>query len=242
MTTKRRKFASLYVPTLAISLLLLYSALAGVQSSTAEMMPAVMKLEATQSVGQQDLAAAGEVLQRRLSAHLQDDVQLTFALEANHLVFSLPADVEPSRLLAEASRVGQVELVDCGTEFLPLGRVVKTGPQAMPDQDTYKAVLTSLDFETAQAQVSEQGQPVIHFSLTPAGDARLTAHTAELPGYYLCLVVDGRVTNCPILRTPLKNRSGDIELTGDATLEDAQALAVLIRSGPLPVRLGLSRD
>jgi hypothetical protein len=232
MKMRRRKFASLYIPALAISLLLLYSALAGVQSSTAEMMPAEMKLAAVESVDQQALAAAGQVLKERLSAHLQEDIQLTLSLEDNHLIVSL----------AEASRIGYVELVDGGTEFLAVGALVTSGPQAIPDQDTYQAVLTSADFETAQAEVTQQGRPVIHFSLTPGGDARLATHTAALRGYYLCLVVDGRVTNCPILRTPLKNRTGNIELTGDATLEDARALAVLLRSGPLPVRLEINRD
>jgi hypothetical protein len=242
MKMRRRKFASLYIPALAISLLLLYSALAGVQSSTAEMMPAEMKLAAVESVDQQALAAAGQVLKERLSAHLQEDIQLTLSLEDNHLIVSLPPSVEPYLLLAEASRIGYVELVDGGTEFLAVGALVTSGPQAIPDQDTYQAVLTSADFETAQAEVTQQGRPVIHFSLTPGGDARLATHTAALRGYYLCLVVDGRVTNCPILRTPLKNRTGNIELTGDATLEDARALAVLLRSGPLPVRLEINRD
>jgi preprotein translocase subunit SecD len=95
----------------------------------------------------------------------------------------------------------------------------------------YQVVLTESDFESVEAQLREDDNPVIKFTLTPTGDARLVAHTAELRGYYLCLVVDGQVMNCPILRTPLTNRQGTIELTGDATLEDALRLAILLLPG-----------
>jgi preprotein translocase subunit SecD len=242
MSVSRRKAIRLYVPASVITLVLLYLALLGVQSSTAEMMPGVMVFEATQAIDSQALMAASRVLEQRLSASLPDDARLTMAVEDNHLVISLPTDVEPSVAVAAASRVGQVELVDGGTEFLPIGSVVKTGLRAIPDQNVYEAVLTSADFEAANARLKQDGRPVIEFILTSTGDARLAAHTAELRGYYLCLAVDSRVLNCPILRTPLANRRGSIELTGNATLDDAHALADLIRSGPLPVPLKLAGD
>ena len=242
MLTDRRRSLRLYVPVLVIALEFLYAALLGVQSSTAKMMTAVITFEAAQSAGPREITIASDVLEERISSHLQDEAQLTVAVEGNRLAISLPTSAEPSLVVAEASRVGQVELVDGGTEFLPLDRAVKTGPRAIPDQDVYQAVLTSADFEAAEAGLGDEGHPVIEFVLTPAGDARLAAHTAELQGYYLCLAVDNRVVSCPILRTPLTNRRGTIQLIGDATLDDARTLAMLIRSGPLPVTLRLASD
>jgi hypothetical protein len=235
-----RRFARLYVPTLVMALVLLYIALTNVRLSTAKMMPAVMTFEAAQSASQEEIEAASKVLEQRLSAYTQSGTQL--AIEGNRLVVSLPLDAEPSIVIAEASRIGQVELVDGGAQFLTIGGSVKTGPQAIPNQGVYQAVLTSADFETAEAQLGKDGRPVIKFTLTRAGDARLTTHTAELRGYYLCLVVDSRVVNCPILRTPLVDRRGNIELTGDVTLDDARMLAMLLRSGPLPVLLKFNGD
>jgi hypothetical protein len=228
----------LYVPALAIVLMLLLLAMPDAQPSAAEMMPVVFTFEATQPASQEDIAAASEVLRQRLLSYPQSGVQ--FALESERLVVSMPPGAEPSIVVAEASHIGQVEVVDGGTEFLTVGGLVKTGPHAIPDQDVYRAVLTSDDFIAADARLGDEGQPVIEFTLTPAGAARLAAHTASLPAYYLCLAVDGQVVNCPILRTPLVNRQGLIELTGDATLDDARALAMLLRSGPLPVPLRLS--
>jgi preprotein translocase subunit SecD len=241
MFTSRRKSVRLYIPALAITLVLLLAML-DLPSSTAEMMPGVMAFKTIQSTGPNDVIAASEVLEKRLSSHLQDDARLTVAVEGDNVAVSLPTGAEPSIVIAEASRIGRVELVDGGTEFLPLSRMVKTGPRAIPDQDVYQAVLTSSDFEAAEARLRGDGRPVIEFVLTPAGDARLAAYTGELRGYYLCLVVDSRVENCPILRTPLTDRRGTIELTGDATLDNARTLAMLIRSGPLPVSLKLTSD
>jgi preprotein translocase subunit SecD len=98
----------------------------------------------------------------------------------------------------------------------------------------YEAVLTAAHFVTADAYL-RHGQAGIEFVLTPEGDARLLAHTDRQRGYYLCLLVDGEVVNCPILRTPLTDRHGFVELTGGATLDQARTLAMLLRSGPLPV-------
>lgn len=238
----RRRFARLYVPTLIMALALLYLALHDVQPSTAEMMPTVMTFEATQSASREDIAAASQVLKQRLSSYPKSDVQLALAIEDSRLVVSLPPDAKPSIVVAEASRVGQVTLVDGGTEFLTIGSTVKTGPRAIPNQDVYQAVLTSADFEAVEARLGDKGRPVIEFTLTPTGDTRLATHTAELGGYYLCLAIDSRVVNCPILRTPLKDRRGTIELTGDATLDDAHTLAILLRFGPLPVPFKLTGE
>jgi hypothetical protein len=242
MLTNRRRIIRLYVPALVIALVLLYLALLDVQSSTAEMMPTVMTLGSTQNAGPRDITAASQVLAERFSSYLPNDGQPTVSVEGNRLAVSLPSNVEPSIVVAEASRIGRVELVDGGNEFLPLNGVVETGSRAIPDQGVYKAVLTSVDFEVAEARLKDGDNPVIDFVLSPAGDARLAAHTTRLHGYYLCLVVDNRVVNCPIVRTPLTDRRGTIELTGDATLNDAQTLAMLLRSGPLPIRLILTSD
>jgi preprotein translocase subunit SecD len=238
METKT-KLAGLYVPAWMIALLLLYLALPGVPPSAAELRPAGLALEAAQPASQADVAAAYQVLTQRLASGADGP---TLALQGDRIGVSLPPGVQSSAVLAEASRIGRVELVDGGTEFLTIGSLVQTGPQAIPDQTTYQSVLTSADFVVAEAGLGTKGQPVIEFTLTPAGDARLAAQTADRRGYYLCLAVDRRIVNCPILRTPLTERQGVIELTGGATLADARTWAMLLRSGPLPVAFKLAAE
>ncbi len=234
------RFAKLRVLALATALVLLYLALLDGRTSVAEMKPTALTFEAARPASQEDLAAASEVLKQRFYSLPHDNDKPALSIVGKRLVVSVPAGVDSSIVAAEARRVGRVELVEGGTQFLTVSSTVQTGPRAIPDLGIYRTVLTSADFAAAQARWGDKNRPAIEFTLTPAGDARLAAHIAELGGgYYLCLVVDGRVVNCPILRTPLKNRRGIIELTGSATLDDAMTLALLLRSGPLPVPLKL---
>ena len=239
MTTKT-KLAGLYVPAWVIALILLYLALPGVPPSAAELKPAGLALEAARPASQADLIAAYQVLAQRLAFDSAGGDRPALALQGDRIGVSMPPGAQSSSILAEASRIGQVELVDGGTEFLPIGSLVQTGPQAIPDQATYQSVLTSADFAAADARPGAKGRPGIEFTLTPAADARLEAHTADRRGYYLCLAIDRQIVNCPVLRTPLTNRRGVIELTGNATLADARTLAMLLRFGPLPVPLKLA--
>ena len=241
METKR-KMAGLYVPAWMIALLLLYLALPGVPPSAAELRPAGLALEAAQPASRADVAAAYRVLAQRLAYGSPEAGGPVLALRGDRIGVSLPPGAQPSAILAEANRIGRVELVDGGTEFLTIGSLVQTGPQAIPDQATYQSVLTSDDFVVAEARLGAKGRPVIEFTLTPAADARLAAQTDDRRGYYLCLAVDHRVVNCPILRTPLTERQGVIELTGGATRADARTLAMLLRSGPLPVAFKLAAE
>ncbi len=240
--TTRRGLVRFYLPAWVIALALLYLALPGMPPSAAEMKPVVVALEAAQPASQADLMAARHVLTQRLASYLQGDVRPVLAMQGDRIEVAMPPGVEAARIMAEVSRVGLVELVDGGTEFLTVGGLVKTRLKAVPDRDVYQAVLTNADFVAADARLGARGRPVIEFTLTPAGDARLAAHTAELRGYYLCLAVDGWVVNCPILRTPLMDRRGTIELTGNATLGDARTLAALLHSGSLPVPLKLANN
>ncbi len=239
METKR-KMAGLSVPAWMIALLLLYLALPGVPPSAAELRPAGLALEAVQPASRADVMAAYQVLAQRLASDASGASSPVLALQGDRIGVSLPPGGASSAILAEASRIGRVEVVDGGTEFLAIGSLVQTGPQAIPDQGTYQSVLTTVDFVAAEARLGTKGRPVIDFTLTPAGDARLAAQTTDRRGYYLCLAVDHQIVNCPILRTPLTELRGVIELTGSATLADAHTLAMLLRSGPLPVAFKLA--
>ncbi len=241
METKT-KMAGLYVPAWMIALLVLYLALPGVPPSAAELRPAGLALEAAQPASRADVEAAYQVLTQRLTFGSSGAGEPVLALQGDRIGVSLPPGAQTAAILAEASRIGRVELVDGGTEFLAIGSLVQTGPQALPDQETYQSVLTSGDFVAAEARLGTKGRPVIEFTLTQAADARLAAQTADRRGYYLCLAVDHQIVNCPILRTPLTERRGVIELTGSATLADARTLAMLLRSGPLPVAFKLANE
>ncbi len=203
--------------------------------STVETSSTVLIFEANESASWRELLHAGAVLQGRAQVCYPHTEGLEgWSVRDGRLEVRVSPGVSPMWVVREAMRPGKLELVEGGTEFLPIGKRIKTGKTARPDLGIYETVLESHHFVMAEAYL-RYNRPVIEFRLTPQGDARLAAHTSVQGGYYLCLSVDSRVVNCPILRTPLIERHGLIELTGDVTLAQARTWAALLRSGPLPV-------
>ncbi len=183
------------------------------------------------------LLHAGAVLQGRTRMCYPHTRGLEgWSVRGDRLEVRVAPGVSPVWVANEATRRGVIELVEGGTEFLPIGKRVITGDVARPELNVYEVVLAAPHFVAVEAHW-RYNRPVIEFRLTPEGDVRLRAHTKEQSGYYLCLLVDGQVVNCPILRTPLVDRSGVMELTGSATLAQAHMWAALLHSGPLPVTL-----
>jgi preprotein translocase subunit SecD len=233
----RGKLSTFGVLVLVLSLLLLYVATAGSSTSEAVVTATVLIFEPTEPASWQQLLHAGSVLQGRLRiGYPHHQTPLKWHVQSGRLVVTIPPDVSPEWLIQEASQRGSFELVEGGTQFLPLGRRVQSGPQPLPDQGVYEVVLSPAHVLTASARM-EHSRPAVEFLLTPEGDAHLAAHTGRQRGYYLCILVDGEVVNCPLVRTPLIHRQGVIELTGAATLKQAHRLAVLMQTGPLPVTL-----
>jgi len=197
----------------------------------------VLLFEANETAGWRELLHTGAVLQGRVRACYPHTRGLEgWNVRAGLLEVRVAPGVPPSWVIQEAMRAGAIELVEGGTEFLPVGKKIKTGEIARPELGIYETVLKPHHFVMAEAYL-RCNRPIIEFRLTAEGDARLAAHTSVQSGYYLCLVVDGRVANCPILRTPLVERHGRMELGGNATLAQARTWAALLRSGPLPVTL-----
>jgi preprotein translocase subunit SecD len=59
-------------------------------------------------------------------------------------------------------------------------------------------------------------------------------------GRPFAIVVDDRVLSVSVIREPILGGSGQI--SGDLTLEDANTIAMLLRSGTLPGRLSVAEQ
>jgi preprotein translocase subunit SecD len=78
-------------------------------------------------------------------------------------------------------------------------------------------------------------EPIVTFRFNSSGARRFARVTEENIGRPFAIVLDDDVLSAPIIREPIVGGSGQI--SGSFTLEDANAVAVLLRSGTLPGRL-----
>ena len=80
-------------------------------------------------------------------------------------------------------------------------------------------------------------EPIATFRFNGRGSRRFAHITEENIGKPFAIVADDKVLSAPVIREPIRGGSGQIE--GNLTLEDANRVAMLLRSGTLPGRLSV---
>ncbi|MCC6802435.1 MAG: protein translocase subunit SecD [Anaerolineae bacterium] len=98
----------------------------------------------------------------------------------------------------------------------------------------FTTVMTGAGLQAATAQLQTNNQWVIAFELTTDGTALFGPFTADHVGDPLAIVLDGTVLSAPVINSRL-DTGGIIE--GRFTQQEAQQLALQLRSGALPIPL-----
>ncbi len=99
-------------------------------------------------------------------------------------------------------------------------------------------VLTGTDLKDAQAATNPQtNQHVVHLEFSDEGGQKFADLTTKNVGRTIAILLDGEVLTAPNVREPILG--GKAEISGQKTLEEAQQLAVLLRSGALPVKVNI---
>ena len=99
-------------------------------------------------------------------------------------------------------------------------------------------VLSGTDLKDAQAATNQQnGQHVVNLEFSDEGAKKFAEVTMKNVGRRIAILLDGEVLTDPNVREPILG--GRAEISGQKTLEEAQQLAVLLRSGALPVKVNI---
>jgi preprotein translocase subunit SecD len=104
-----------------------------------------------------------------------------------------------------------------------------------PGTPTYNALITGNQLSSVGVTRDTIGNYVISFTLNDAGKTQFATYTTNHVNDYLGIVLDGVVISTPVVSNPITTGSGQIE--GKFTYDTANALAVQLRYGSLPVPL-----
>ena len=120
-----------------------------------------------------------------------------------------------------------------GTEILP------GPPDAGGDRIYYLVdrtpVVTGRDLKNARRSLDYQNNtPNVSFTLKPEAASRFQQVTRENIGRQLAIVLDNLVVSAPVIQGAIYDQG---QITGNFTLEQAQDLAIKLRSGALPASL-----
>ncbi|WP_196594063.1 protein translocase subunit SecD [Pectinatus sottacetonis] len=110
----------------------------------------------------------------------------------------------------------------------------KTAMLEFRDEDG-NTVLTGTDLKDAREETDQQGQNLVSLEFSPEGAKKFAKLTEENVGRTISILLDGKVLTAPRVNEPITG--GKAVITGNRSLEEAHNLALLLRSGALPVKV-----
>lgn len=163
---------------------------------------------------------------------------------SNRIVVQVPGLQNPQELKDLLGKTAKLEfkLVDVSADMdeARKGRA-PAGSQVVPDAETgepvvvNRRIILSGDQLIDSEQTFQEGMPVVSFRFDAVGARRFAKVTRDNVGRPFAIILDGKVISAPRINTPILGGSGVI--TGNFTTQSANELAVLLRSGRLPIDL-----
>lgn len=163
------------------------------------------------------------------------------------IVGEFPGAEDADAILDIIQQTGLLEFVDTG-DFAPEeGALLQTdyatgsstdltptadGTEA---QTVYHTIMTGRELTGVNVTPGATGGAAIDFTLSPEGATIFGQHTAANINKFLTITLDKRVISAPRIEGAIP--SGQGQITGQFTAESANALAVQLRYGSLPIPL-----
>jgi preprotein translocase subunit SecD len=193
------------------------------------------------SIESVDLDTTRQILEKRANALGVSEVVMQTAGE-RRIVAEFPGVDDPEEVIASLQQTGLLEFVDTGSVSPEEGTIIQTdytGDSSVvvvndTSQPVYHTIMTGKEIKTVSVAASDTtGRYAISFTLTPEGTQIFGNHTALNSGKYLTITIDKRVISSPVIQGAIPDGQGQI--SGNFTVESANALAAQLRYGSLPV-------
>jgi len=169
----------------------------------------------------------------------------------NRILIQLPGVQDPERAKALIGKTALLEFklvnenanieqalagqVPADSELLYQRRVDKQTKEErrVPFVVEKKALLTGADVANARVSIDQNtSEPYVSLELTGAGGRLFADLTSANVGRRLAIVLDGNLYSAPVIRERIP--SGQAQITGGFTSEEATDLAIVLRAGALP--------
>jgi preprotein translocase subunit SecD len=96
-------------------------------------------------------------------------------------------------------------------------------------------VMTGKDLKDAKAEIGQNKNSVVALEFSEDGTKIFADLTTKNVGKHISILLDKKVLTSPVVNEPIP--SGKAVITGSRSIEEAQNLAILLRSGSLPVKV-----
>lgn len=192
-------------------------------------------------ISAEDMEIARTIMENRTNA-LGVSENLMQVAGSRRIVGEFPGVKDVDSVLATIQQTGLLEFVDTGDYAPPEGVEIRTSlatesqiSESGTDSTVFNTIMTGRELHSAQVSRGDLGEIFIEFTLTPEGADTFAQHTAANVGKHLTIVLDKKVISSPVINSAITDGAGLI--TGEFTLEEANAFAVQLRYGSLPIPL-----
>jgi preprotein translocase subunit SecD len=222
-----------------------------------------LKNQAITTIHQDTLRLSVETIRRRIDQlGLTEPVITEHGRGDNEILVQLPGEGDPTRAKSVIQAGGQLELtlvegdhefnseaeafqsyhgvLPAGTELLP-GKADSHATASAPGTQIYYLLsripaITGRDLRNAKSAPSREipGQYEVDFQLSVEAGAHFGEFTSANIGKRMAIVLDRKVETAPVIKGQITD-SGTI--TGQFTLQGADDLALVLRSGALPASI-----
>jgi len=96
-------------------------------------------------------------------------------------------------------------------------------------------VLTGKDLKDAKAQIDQSNRNLVSLEFSQEGAEKFADLTRKNVGKHIAILLDKQMLTNPVVEEPISG--GKAVITGNRSIEEAQRIAILLRSGSLPVKM-----
>lgn len=204
--------------------------------------------EALEKMKHQAVQQSLEIVRRRIDELGTKEPQIQ-QQGSDRIVIQLPGVQDPSEIKAIMGKTAKMtfHLVDEETspQAAQMGKLSPDSMLVTGDETGYivlkrRVVVSGANLESAKGSYDERGNAAVSFSFKTAGAKEFANVTRENVGKRLAILLDGKVISAPTINSPITGGQGII--TGNFTVQSANDLALLLRSGALPAPLIVAEE
>ena len=201
---------------------------------------------------------AMQTIDRRVNAlGVAEPVIAEHGSSGDQILVALPGvtDINRAKEIIRSTALLELKIVEGGPASTEQELLASYGGTAPPDMEVVTGLneglpgdrptqafylvrqapaVTGRDLRNARAQIDQNGAPAVGFSLNSEGAAKFGRVTAENIGRQLAIVLDNRVESAPVIESRI---SGEGQINGSFTTQEAADLSLVLRSGALPASL-----
>ncbi len=131
----------------------------------------------------------------------------------DRIIVELPGEKDPEKAVAMIGRTALMQFKD----------------------DKGNVVLSGKDLKDARANMREGNAAIVNIEFNDEGGKKFAELTAKNIGKQIAIELDGKVLTAPVVQEAITG--GKAQISGQRNMEEAEHLAILLRSGSLPVKI-----